>query len=59
MNQLWPDGTLAASNVLDTYMHYVRDKIDRDYAEPLLRTVRGVGYMLCDPTTGGEKARRQ
>ncbi|MGZ3600545.1 MAG: response regulator transcription factor [Ktedonobacterales bacterium] len=58
MNRLWPDGTLAASNVLDTYMHYLRDKIDRDYAEPLLRTVRGVGYMLCNPTPGGERARR-
>lgn len=59
MSRLWPDGTLAASNVLDTYMHYLRDKIDRDYAEPLLRTVRGVGYMLSDPASDGERAPRQ
>lgn len=59
MSRLWPDGTQAASNVLDTYMHYLRDKIDRDYAEPLLRTVRGVGYKLCDPASDGARAQKQ
>lgn len=59
VSSLWPDGTLAASNVLDTYMHYLRDKIDRDYAEPLLRTVRGVGYMLCGRTDDSERTPRQ
>ena len=27
-------------------MHYLRTKIDRDTARPLIRTVRGVGYMI-------------
>ncbi|MGO8950455.1 MAG: response regulator transcription factor [Ktedonobacterales bacterium] len=44
--RVWPDGTEAGSNVLDTYMHYLREKIDRDFPTKLLHTVRGVGFML-------------
>ena len=42
----WPGDSEAISNVVDTYIHYLRDKIDRDGAPALLRTVRGVGYMI-------------
>lgn len=50
-DRVWPDGTEAGSNVLDTYIHYLREKIDRDAAESekLLHTVRGVGYSLREP----------
>jgi two-component system, OmpR family, copper resistance phosphate regulon response regulator CusR len=44
--QLWPDGTDAGSNVLESYIHYLRDKLDRDPDEKLIHTVRGVGYSL-------------
>ena len=44
--RVWPDGTDAGSNVLDTYMHYLREKIDRDFPTKLLQTIRGVGYVL-------------
>ncbi len=47
---LWPDGTEAGSNVLDTYIHYLRDKVDRDEDVRLIHTVRGVGFVL--RTTG-------
>jgi two-component system, OmpR family, response regulator MprA len=47
---LWPDGTEAGSNVLDTYIHYLRDKVDRDEEVRLIHTVRGVGFVL--RTTG-------
>lgn len=46
IDRVWPDGTGAGSNVLDTYIHYLREKIDRDFPIKLLHTVRGVGYML-------------
>lgn len=51
-DHVWPDGTEAGSNVLDTYMHYLRDKLDHGFNEKLLRTVRGVGYMLRAPEEG-------
>ena len=34
------------TNLVDVYVRYLRNKIDRDNAMPLLQTVRGVGYVL-------------
>jgi DNA-binding response OmpR family regulator len=31
---------------VDLYIYYLRNKLDRDTAFPLVRTVRGVGYMV-------------
>ncbi len=45
-DSVWPDGTEAGSNVLDTYIHFLRDKLDRDEDDKLIHTVRGVGYIL-------------
>lgn len=36
-----------ATNIVDVYVNYLRRKLDVD-DEPMLRTVRGVGYMLRD-----------
>ncbi|GAC1449484.1 MAG: response regulator transcription factor [Ktedonobacterales bacterium] len=44
--RVWPDESEATSNVVDTYIHYLRDKIDRGFSRPLLHTVRGVGYVI-------------
>ena len=54
-DRVWPDGTEAGSNVLDTYIHYLREKIDRDTPEKLLHTVRGVGYTLRAAPEGGRR----
>ena len=55
-DRVWPDGTEAGSNVLDTYIHYLREKIDRDAPQKLLHTVRGVGYTLRAAPEGGRRA---
>jgi two-component system OmpR family response regulator len=34
------------SNVVDVYVRYLREKIDRPYGRQSLETVRGVGYRL-------------
>ena len=34
------------TNVLDVYINKLRNKIDKDFDYQLLRTVRGVGYMI-------------
>ncbi|HUY78737.1 MAG TPA: winged helix-turn-helix domain-containing protein, partial [Ktedonobacterales bacterium] len=34
------------SNVVDIYIHYLRDKIDRGADRPLISTVRGIGYRI-------------
>jgi DNA-binding response OmpR family regulator len=43
---VWPDGAETSSKAVDLHIHYLRNKIDRDTARPLVRTVRGVGYMV-------------
>ena len=34
------------SNVVDVYIRYLREKIDRPYDSDSIETVRGVGYRL-------------
>ena len=36
------------TNVIDVYVHYLRDKIDKGYQVKLIHTVRGAGYVLKD-----------
>ncbi|RQS68159.1 DNA-binding response regulator [Burkholderia sp. Bp8963] len=33
-------------NVIDMHVHRLRAKVDRDFAEPLIHTVVGAGYMV-------------
>jgi DNA-binding response OmpR family regulator len=47
-DRVWGYDSAATSNVVEIYVHYVRDKIDRGYSRPLIRTVRGVGYTIKD-----------
>jgi DNA-binding response OmpR family regulator len=34
------------SNVIDVYINYLRNKIDKDYGKKLIHTIRGAGYIL-------------
>jgi len=43
---VWREADAVSPKAIDLYVHYLRNKIDRDTAHPLVRTVRGVGYML-------------
>jgi DNA-binding response OmpR family regulator len=45
-DQVWSYDSEAVSNVVDIYIHYLRDKIDRGSAKPLIKTVWGVGYRI-------------
>ena len=47
-DHVWRYDLDALSNVVDIYIHYLRDKVDRGFARPLIKTVRGVGYRI-DP----------
>jgi len=38
------------TNVIDVYINYLRNKIDRDRERGLIQTVRGSGYILKVPT---------
>ena len=43
---VWRYDLEALSNVVDIYIHYLRDKVDAGFSRPLIKTVRGVGYKI-------------
>jgi two-component system copper resistance phosphate regulon response regulator CusR len=36
----------STTNVVDVYINYLRRKVDDGFAQPLIHTVRGVGYQM-------------
>lgn len=46
INHVWAYDFEATSNVVDIYIHYLRNKIDDPFSQKLIKTVRGVGYTL-------------
>lgn len=47
---VWGMDFIGDQNIVEVYIGYLRKKIDKPFNEPLLKTVRGVGYQLVDPT---------
>ena len=45
-DHVWGYDSETTSNVVEVYIHYLRDKIDKGFPRPLIRTVRGVGYTI-------------
>lgn len=46
MREVWNIPYDPTTNIVDVYMKYLRDKVDLDGEVKLIRTVRGVGYVL-------------
>jgi DNA-binding response OmpR family regulator len=46
LDHVWGYNFDSFSNVVDIYVHYLRNKIDRGFSDPLIKTIRGVGYSL-------------
>ena len=45
-NHIWNFDYEGGTNVVDVYISYLRKKIDGNHSQKLIRTVRGVGYVL-------------
>ncbi|HJV45240.1 MAG TPA: response regulator transcription factor [Bacillota bacterium] len=43
---VWGYEFMADTNVVDVYIRYLRQKIDKEYPKKLIHTVRGIGYAL-------------
>jgi DNA-binding response OmpR family regulator len=46
LNHVWGHDYEGAPNIVDVYIKYLRDKIDRPYDRTLIQTVRGRGYVI-------------
>jgi two-component system copper resistance phosphate regulon response regulator CusR len=50
--EVWKAPHDPSTNIVDVYMKYVRDKVDRPGERKLTHTIRGVGYQLSDGQSG-------
>ncbi len=48
LENVWGFDYIGETNVVDVYINYLRNKLDRDYENKLVVTVRGVGYYIKD-----------
>ncbi|MGC8778356.1 MAG: response regulator transcription factor [Candidatus Caldatribacteriaceae bacterium] len=46
LEHVWGYDFEYSSNIVDVYIKYLREKIDRSFERKLIHTVRGVGYKL-------------
>lgn len=46
LDSVWSYDSITESNVVDIYIHYLRNKIDKGFDKKLIRTVRGMGYAI-------------
>lgn len=47
LEHAWPYEYENRSNIIEVYVRYLREKIDRPFDRNSLQTVRGAGYRLC------------
>src|SRR5437867_4784876 len=52
VEQVWGYDFDNFSNVVDVYVNYLRNKVDRGFEPKLIQTIRGVGYQLQVPVPG-------
>ena len=46
LDAVWSYDAVTESNIVDIYVHYLRNKVDKGFDKKLLRTVRGMGYSI-------------
>lgn len=51
IDHVWDQSFDGATNIVDVYVRHLRNKIDEEHDEKLIRTVRGAGYMICGEET--------
>lgn len=51
LEKVWDYHFDPQTNVIDVHVSRLRGKVDRDFDTPLIRTVRGAGYMMRDPAS--------
>ena len=48
IEHVWDIHFDSVSNVVEVHINSLRNKIDRGFGQPLIHTIRGVGYVLTD-----------
>jgi len=48
IEHVWDESFDGLTNIVDVYVRHLRNKIDEPHEKKLIRTVRGVGYVISD-----------
>ena len=56
VEHVWEMDYTGLTNIVDVYIRHLRGKIDDAWPEKLIRTVRGIGYMIGSPQDAGAVA---
>lgn len=46
LDEVWGADAEVWTNAIDVHIKYLRDKIDKPFPQPLIRTIHGVGYKI-------------
>lgn len=46
LEHVWDMNYDGLSNIVNVYINYLREKIDKDYSEKYIQTIRGVGFKI-------------
>ena len=57
VEHVWNLGFEGLTNIVDVYINYLRAKIDQGSSNPLIHTVRGVGYSIAAHEGGASGSR--
>ena len=49
LEHVWGFDYYGDTNVVDVYIRYLRQKVDKPFDKSLIQTVRGVGYVIKEP----------
>lgn len=54
ISEVWGYDFIGDTNVVDVYIRYLRQKIDKPFSKKLIQTIRGIGYLIKSetPTSG-------
>ena len=50
IEHVWDQSFDGLTNIVDVYVRHLRTKVDDGHEAKLIRTVRGAGYLISDPT---------
>lgn len=57
ITEVWGYDFIGDTNVVDVYIRYLRQKVDKPFATKLIQTIRGVGYLIkAEPAASGKEA---
>jgi DNA-binding response OmpR family regulator len=48
VEHVWDESFEGLTNIVDVYVRHLRSKVDVPYEQKLIRTVRGMGYVITD-----------